>query len=63
MSELPELLRAAQSFTFDIQNRPDGKFAVLTFFALPNAKGIRRIQLSLGSRCLTRQAAAFSVSW
>lgn len=31
-----EIVQAAQSFKFDIVNHPDGKFAVLTFFTLPN---------------------------
>ncbi len=31
-----EFLQTAQSFTFDIKNVHDGKFAIMTFFALPN---------------------------
>lgn len=37
MMEIPEYLQTCQSFTFDINNHVDGKVAVLTFFALPNA--------------------------
>ena len=33
----PEILIGAQSFTFEIHNQPDGRFAVLIFFTLPNA--------------------------
>lgn len=36
--EIPEYLQTCQSLTFDINNHPDGKVAVLTFYALPNAK-------------------------
>ena len=38
MEPAPEFLPGAQSVTVDIHNRPDGKFAVLTFFTLPNGK-------------------------
>ena len=38
MIDIPEYLQTCQSFTFDINNHPDGKVAVLTFYALPHAK-------------------------
>ncbi len=42
---VPEFIQAAQSFDIQINNQPDGKFALLTFWALPNAKANPQNQL------------------